>query len=172
MKREFTAAGPNQIWCADIGYVPTQAGFLYLANVLDVWSRREVGWSMRDDLTTPLVTDALDMTLPQRKPDRLIHHSDRGTQAAPTRTESRRTPSVFMIPGPNSRCRIGRCISGPSLALVVVNARCSTGASILHRTATPPGGPASGTSRSDVQLGGGTAGFQHPPPRVPNSRRG
>ena len=80
VRREFTATGPNHLWVADITYIPTKAGFLYLAAVIDVWSRRVVGWSMRNDLTTPLVTDALDMALAQRKPDRVIHHSDRGSQ--------------------------------------------------------------------------------------------
>ena len=61
-------------------YVPTRAGFLYLATVIDVWSRRVVGWSMRNDMATPLVTDALDMAITTRKPDRVIHHSDRGSQ--------------------------------------------------------------------------------------------
>ncbi len=78
--REFAATGPDEIWCADITYVPTKAGFLYLAVVIDVWSRRVVGWSMRDDMATPLVTDALDMAIGQRKPERVIHHSDRGSQ--------------------------------------------------------------------------------------------
>ena len=80
VRREFTAMGPDEIWCADITYVPTQAGFLYLAVVIDVWSRRVVGWSMRDDLATPLVTDALEMAIGQRQPGRVIHHSDRGSQ--------------------------------------------------------------------------------------------
>ena len=59
-------------------YIPTKAGFLYLAAVIDVWSRRVVGWSMRNDLTTPLVTDAPDHG--PRTPHRVIHHSDRGSQ--------------------------------------------------------------------------------------------
>ena len=80
VRREFTATGPNQIWVADITYIPTGAGFLYLASVIDVWFRRVVGWSMRNDMATPLVTDALDMALAQRTPDRVIHHSDRGSQ--------------------------------------------------------------------------------------------
>ncbi len=80
MRREFTATGPDEIWCADITYIPTGAGFLYLAAVIDLWSRRVVGWSMRNDLSTPLVTDAVDMAIGQRKPDRVIHHSDRGSQ--------------------------------------------------------------------------------------------
>lgn len=80
VNREFTATGPNQLWVADITYVPTWAGFLYLAVVLDVWSRRIVGWSMRTHLRTELVLEALDMALEQRRPDRVIHHSDQGCQ--------------------------------------------------------------------------------------------
>ena len=80
VERRFHTQGPNRVWAADITYVPTQAGFLYLAVVIDLWSRKVVGWSMRTDLTTPLVTDALDMAISQRKPNGVIHHSDRGSQ--------------------------------------------------------------------------------------------
>ena len=80
VRRDFTADRPDQLWVADITYVPTQAGFLYLAAVIDVWSRRVVGWSMRDNMATPLVTDALDMAITTRRPDQVIHHSDRGSQ--------------------------------------------------------------------------------------------
>ena len=80
VRRQFTAPGPDQLWVADITYIPTGAGFLYLAAVIDVWSRRVVGWSMRDDMATPLVTDALDMAITRRRPDQVIHHSDRGSQ--------------------------------------------------------------------------------------------
>jgi putative transposase len=65
---------------ADITYVPTWAGFLFLAIVLDVWSRRVVGWAMANHLRTELVLDALNMALGQRKPDSVIHHSDHGCQ--------------------------------------------------------------------------------------------
>ena len=80
VRREFTATGPNKIWTADITYIPTGAGFLYLAAVIDAWSRRVVGWSMRNDMATPLVTDALDMAIARRRPKGVIHHSDRGSQ--------------------------------------------------------------------------------------------
>jgi len=80
VNRNFTATGPNQLWVADITYIPTWAGFLYLAIVLDVWSRRIVGWAMRTHLRTELVLEALDMALQQRKPDMVIHHSDHGCQ--------------------------------------------------------------------------------------------
>jgi transposase InsO family protein len=78
--RQFAADGPDRLWVADITYVPTWVGFLYLAIVLDVWSRRVVGWMMDTHLKTELVLDALDMALAQRRPDGVIHHSDRGCQ--------------------------------------------------------------------------------------------
>jgi putative transposase len=78
--RNFSAEGPNRLWVADITYVPTWAGFLYLAVVLDVWSRRVVGWAMATHLRTELVTQALDMAVRQRQPASVIHHSDRGCQ--------------------------------------------------------------------------------------------
>ena len=78
--REFTAAGPDRLWVADITYVPTWAGFLYLAIVLDVWSRRIVGCAMETHLRTELVLAALDMALTQRRLEAVVHHSDRGCQ--------------------------------------------------------------------------------------------
>jgi len=78
--RDFTAAGPDRLWVADITYIPTWAGFLYLAVVLDVWSRRVVGWAMATHLRTELVLDALEMARTQRRPTNVIHHSDQGCQ--------------------------------------------------------------------------------------------
>ena len=78
--RDFTATGPDQLWVADITYISTWAGFLYLAVVLDVWSRRIVGWAMATHLKTELVLDALNMALWQRRPEAVIHHSDQGSQ--------------------------------------------------------------------------------------------
>jgi putative transposase len=80
VERHFAAEGKDQLWVADITYIPTWSGFLYLSVVLDVWSRRVVGWSMADHLRTELVLDALDMALWQRRPSTVIHHSDQGTQ--------------------------------------------------------------------------------------------
>jgi putative transposase len=65
---------------ADITYVPTAAGFLFLAVVLDAWSRRFVGWAMANDLRTQLVLDALDMAVVTRNPADVVHHSDQGSQ--------------------------------------------------------------------------------------------
>jgi putative transposase len=78
--RDFNAEGPDRLWVADITYVPTWSGFLYLAIVLDVWSRRIVGWAMANHLKSELVLDALEMALAQRRPESVIHHSDRGCQ--------------------------------------------------------------------------------------------
>ena len=76
VERDFTADAPDRLWVADITYIPTWAGFLFLAVVLDAFSRRVVGWSMANHLRTRLVLDALDMALWQRRPDGVIHHSD------------------------------------------------------------------------------------------------
>jgi putative transposase len=78
--RNFAADKPNMLWVADITYCPTWSGFLYLAVVLDAFSRRIVGWSMATTLHTQLVLDALDMALWRRRPIGVIHHSDRGSQ--------------------------------------------------------------------------------------------
>lgn len=83
LDRDFTAARPNQKWLTDITYIPTREGWLYLAAVLDVFSRRIVGWSMSDRIDTELVTSALQMATTQRSPEPgLLHHSDRGVQYA------------------------------------------------------------------------------------------
>lgn len=77
VQRQFTASGPNGLWIADITYLPTWHGFLFLAVVTDAWSRRVVGWSMANHLRTELVLDALEMALWNRRPGPgLIHHSD------------------------------------------------------------------------------------------------
>ena len=78
--RDFTAFEPDELWVADITYVPTDAGYLYLAVVLDAFSRRVVGWAMADHLRTEFVLEALDMAAEQRNPDGTIHHSDQGCQ--------------------------------------------------------------------------------------------
>jgi len=78
--RDFTATAPNQLWVADITFVPTANGFLYLAVVLDAWSRKIVGWAMATHLRAELVVDALEMAIGQRRPGDVIHHSDQGSQ--------------------------------------------------------------------------------------------
>jgi putative transposase len=80
VQRQFKADGPNQLWVADITYVPTWGGFLYLAIVLDVWSRKIVGWCIEPYLRTDIVLSALNMALAQRRPHGVVHHSDHGCQ--------------------------------------------------------------------------------------------
>ena len=81
LRRDFEAGRPNKVWLADITYIPTREGFLYLAFILDTHSRRIVGWAMEDHLRTEIVVDALQMAVWRRKPaPGLVHHSDQGVQ--------------------------------------------------------------------------------------------
>jgi len=81
VNRDFSASRPDETWVADITYVPTHEGWLFLAAVMDLYSRKIVGWSMREDLEAPLVVDAISMAIARRKPEPgLVHHSDRGSQ--------------------------------------------------------------------------------------------
>jgi transposase InsO family protein len=85
LKRDFNAQKPNQKYVGDITYIWTQEGWLYLATVIDLYSRKIVGWSMSHRMKASLVNDALLMALWKRKPDRgLIWHTDRGSQYAAT----------------------------------------------------------------------------------------
>lgn len=83
LDRQFTVEAPNRTWAVDITYIPTDEGWLYLAGVIDLYSRKIVGWSMADHMRTELVSDALKMAVARRQPDQgLLHHSDRGVQYA------------------------------------------------------------------------------------------
>jgi putative transposase len=81
VERDFNPAAPNRTWSGDITYIRTWEGWLYLAHVQDLFSRRIVGWAMTDHLRSELVIDALQMAITRRKPDPgVIHHSDQGSQ--------------------------------------------------------------------------------------------
>lgn len=81
VERDFSATAPNQLWVADLTYIPTSSGFLYLAVIIDMFSRMVVGWSMRSDMKADLVVDALSMAVARRRPGSgLVNHSDRGSQ--------------------------------------------------------------------------------------------
>lgn len=85
LKRNFSPPDTNQAWASDISYIPTQTGFLYLATVIDLYSRLIVGWSLSRSLKTPLIIDALTMAKSRRHPPKgLVIHSDRGSQYAST----------------------------------------------------------------------------------------
>jgi len=78
--RDFSATRSDELWVADITYVPVRGGSLYLAVILDVWSRRIVGWALKDHMRTELVLQALESAVSCRRPRRVIHHSDQGAQ--------------------------------------------------------------------------------------------
>jgi putative transposase len=80
VERRFYADRPNRLWVADATYIPTWSGFLYLAIVLDVFSRKVVGWAMENHLRTELMLAAIDMAIMMRRPEQVIHHSDHGCQ--------------------------------------------------------------------------------------------
>ena len=90
LARNFQAAAPGQVWLADLTYIPTGEGWLYLAGVLDMHTRKLVGWSMRDTLHTQIALEALTMAIERQKPaPGLIHHSDRGIQGGFNRSSQR-----------------------------------------------------------------------------------
>lgn len=106
VQRRFVASAPNCLWTADITSVPTAAGFLYLAVVLDVYSRRIVGWSMADHMRTELVLAALEMAVRTRRPARgVIHHSDQGSQYTSV-AFGRRCAEAGIVPSTGS---VGDC---------------------------------------------------------------
>jgi putative transposase len=102
VKRDFTASAPDQLWVADVTYVPTGEGWLYLATVLEAWSRRIVGWAMADTLRTELVIEALNMAVGNRRPTiGVVHHSDRGAQYT-SLAFSRRCQDAGVLPSMGS----------------------------------------------------------------------
>jgi putative transposase len=89
VQRQFTATRPNELWVADFTYVATWAGMVYVAFVIDVFSRRIVGWHASATMRTDLVLDALEQALCARRPnERLVYHSDRGAQPRRSATPS------------------------------------------------------------------------------------
>jgi putative transposase len=95
VKRQFVADAPNQLWVADMTYLPTHAGFAYLATVLDVYSRKIVGWAFGSQMKAQLVTAALNMAALTRKPQSVIHHSDQGSQYTSVEPKSGSYPVAF-----------------------------------------------------------------------------
>ncbi len=106
VQRHFNPLAPDQLWLSDITYIPTGEGWLYLAAVLDAFSRRVVGWAMADHLRTELVLDALTMALGPRRPAAgLVHHSDRGCQYT-SLAFGRRLQAAGLVP---SMSRVANC---------------------------------------------------------------
>lgn len=107
LDRDFEATRPNEKWVTDITYLPTLAGWVYLAVVLDLFSRKVVGWAISDSLATPLVSEALRKAIESRQPEQgtLLHHSDRGSQY--TSDDYQRTLRTLGIEC--SMSRVGNC---------------------------------------------------------------
>lgn len=106
LDRDFAADGPDQKWAADITYIPTDEGFVYLAGIVDLFSRKIVGWCMKDTLHTDLCVEALEMALANRHPQApLLHHSDRGCQYAAGQYQQKLTEFDLQC----SMSRIGNC---------------------------------------------------------------
>ena len=126
VKRNFTAPAPNRIWTADITYMSTEEGFLYLAFILDVYSRRVVGWSMADHLRSELVATALEMAIYKRNPPvGLIHHSDRGSQYTAV-SFGKRLEEARIVP---SMSRVGSALDNAISESFVSTLKCEIGVS-------------------------------------------
>ena len=118
LDRTFDASAPNRKWIADFTYVWTAEGWLYVAAVIDLFSRRVVGWSMRAAMTAQLVTDALVMAIWRRgKADALLHHSDRGSQYTSEQFQKLMADRRRLFDEPFGQ-RLGQCRDGELLLVV------------------------------------------------------
>jgi putative transposase len=117
LNRSFIASRPDAVWVADITYIPTYESWLFLACVMDLYSRKIVGWSMREDLSAGLVVDAVSMAIARRKPEAgLIHHTDRGSQytsiaMGKTLRDAQILPSMGSVGDPWDNAAAESCIS-------------------------------------------------------------
>jgi putative transposase len=112
LNQEFCASAPNQKWVSDITYIETAEGWLYLASVLDLYSRKIVGWAMADHMEASLVEDALKMALQQRQPEAgLLHHSDQGRQYTSAAYQSRLENAQCQV----SMSRVGNCYDNAAM---------------------------------------------------------
>lgn len=112
LKQEFCASAPNQKWVSDITYIETFEGWLYLASIVDLFSRKVVGWAMADHMEASLVDNALQMALQQRQPEAgLLHHSDQGRQYTSTVYQNRLANAHCQI----SMSRVGNCYDNAAM---------------------------------------------------------
>jgi putative transposase len=139
LDRQFTADRPNQKWVADFTYIWTAEGWLYVAAVIDLFSRRVVGWSMSDTMTAQLVTDALIMAIWRRgKPDALLHHSDQGSQYTSEQFQRLMADNGVTDPGLSQPYRLRTRSWGSLNELISVSAKpaAGQGSPSLRATAT------------------------------------
>jgi len=156
VRRDFRAAGPDRLWVADITYVPSWQGYVFLACVIDAWSRKVVGWSMRDDLRAELALDALAMALTRRRPRPTTPTAAASTRASPSARRSRppassrawadeETPSTT----PSPRASSPR--SRPSCSTATASAAATRRGSRSSPTSRASTTPAAGTRRSATE---------------------
>jgi putative transposase len=126
VERNFVAMAPNKLWTADITHLPTDEGFLYLAFILDVYSRKVIGWSMASHLRSELVAAALEMAIGRRNPSAgLIHHSDRGVQYTAL-SFGRKLEEAGIVP---SMSRVGSALDNAISESFVSTLKCEIGLS-------------------------------------------
>jgi len=124
VERNFVAMAPNKLWTADITHLPTDEGFLYLAFILDVYSRKVIGWSMASHLRSELVAAALEMAIGRRNPSAgLIHHSDRGVQYTAL-SFGRKLEEAGIVP---SMSRVGSALDNAISESFVSTLKCEIG---------------------------------------------
>jgi putative transposase len=124
VERDFSPTAINRLWAADITYIRTWEGWLYLASVMDCYSRRIVGWAIADHLRAELVVDALEMAVARRRPDPgLIHHSDQGSQPGLNRSSQQRVSAVKVSVAEDDLSGLGRRVRADRVAAVVAEAR-------------------------------------------------
>jgi integrase-like protein/helix-turn-helix protein len=146
VERNFSTPAPNRLWVADITYISTWAGFLYLAVVLDAFSRKIVGWAMETYLRTELVLKALNMALGQRRPAGVIHHSDQGSQYTSL-------ASANAAPRPACAPRWARWEIASTTPCAKVSSPRSNASCSIAKVSKPKSRPA---WRSSISLKGGT----------------
>jgi putative transposase len=169
VNRNFTAAGPDETWVADITYVPTHEGWLFLAAVMDLYSRKIVGWSMRDDLEAPLVVDAISMAITRRKPKPgLVHHSDRGSQYASIAMGRTLRDSKIMA----SMGSKGDPGTTPARRAASRRSRTSSSSGAPSRLATRRGSRSSATSRASTTRSAATRAWRCAAPTNTNTDTG
>jgi putative transposase len=155
VQRDFNPPAPDHLWCADITYIRTWEGWLYLASVMDCYSRRIVGWAMADHMRVELVIDALEMAVARRRPDgRPVHHSDQGSQYT-SLIFTKRCRSVDIDVSTGSK---GDCFDNAAME----SFHASLKKDLIHRRAWPTKAEArtrcSPTSRPSTTAAGGTRG--------------
>ena len=160
VERRFEADAPNRLWVADITYVPTWTGLVFLAVVVDVFSRRVVGWSMATHLRTELVLDALNMALSQRRPERVIHHCDQGSQYTSYAFAKRcRERGVVASMG-----SLGDCYDNAMAESFFATLECELLDRHRFATQAEAAGPSSSTSKGGITPTGATPASVTDPP--------